>query len=507
MKRAIFPVLVLVILVVTAVVCADFYLYYRNTLHDNGRWISSKVRLARRPLASVAFLVTNVTLAQNRLNLASWQGFQEIIHKRTMNLSRLEADVFVSDSDHYSMIAVVDRHDGGFSGFALRNPRVHQSYFFHADSLGRFSDKLPCGAGEKIKVQQWNRLRLDLKPHSVKVSINGVVAGTFERRAAGSGQWGFRVDSIGDDALLDNIVARDRGGEELVETFDNRRRLLPWAAALLAALLLVNGALFGVTRRRSPWPRLLLLNCVLAVSLSALYAYYYHHLSLLYPREEAINWRGFSNRLEGEHDMGRRLIKEYGTTKKEGEYRVILLGSSQTWGEGASRDDRTLASVVERALNRDHVRLKKTFRCLNAGVRGGESSVLSQVYEEHLLKVKPDLLVVNLGNMDQDGRILGKSLERLVSLNRARGIKTVMSLEPSLKLEEGLVKKHGVMKRVAAKYGIPVVESQQFLASKRDSGFLWWDGVHLSDYGQHLLAQRMLAGIARALEKPEAESK
>lgn len=500
MKRALYTVLLSVVLVVNAVVCADFYLYYCNSLHDNGDWISSKVQLARRPLAAVAFLVTNVTLASNRLNLASWQGFQEIIHRRPLDLASLELDVFVSDSDHYSLVTVFDRHEQGFSGFALHNPRVRSSQFFHATSRGRFTSRTPArGRGGLIRAGMWNRLRLDFAEDHVAVQINDQPVGRQARRVKGVRQFGFRVNSIGDEVLLDNIMARDRQGHTFLETFDNRRHLPWWIMGWLVVLLLVNAALFWLTRRGNPWPRLLLLNTVLAASVSGLYAYYFHHLSGLYPREEAINWRGFKNRLEGEHDMAMRLLKKYGTSKRPGVYRVMLIGSSQTWGEGASADRYTLARFVERALNRDHARHKKTFQCINAGVRGGESSGLSLVYKEQLLKLKPDLLVVNLSNMDQDGRILTRSLELFISLNRARGIKTVLSLEPSLKYDEELKKKHAVMRAVAAKHRLRVVESQKYLESKRGDGFLWWDGVHLSDYGQQLLSGRMVEGINQAL--------
>ncbi len=499
MKRALYTVLLSVLLVANAVVFADFYLYYRNSLHENGNWISSKVKLARRPLASVAFLVTNVTLAHNRINLASWQGFQEIIHVRPMDLASLEMDVFVSDSDHYSLVTVFDRHAGGFSGFALHNPRIRKSKFFHATSLGRFTSKKSAGPGGQIQNGTWNRLKLEFTDEHVAVQINGEAVGRQARKVKGARQFGFRVDSIGDEALLDNIVARDRQGRTFEETFDNRRHLPWWILGFLAALLLVNAALFWFTRKGNPWPRLVLLNVVLAASVSGLYAYYYYNLSVLYPREEAINWRGFKNRLEGEHDMAMRQIKKHGTKKGPGEYRVMLIGSSQTWGEGASLDKYTLAQFVERALNKQRALPGKTFRCINAGVRGAESSGLSQVYKEQLLKLKPDLLVVNLSNMDQDGKILTRSLELFISLNRARGIKTVLSLEPSMTYDEELKKKHAVVRAVAAKHRLTVIESQAHLASKRGDGFLWWDGVHLSDYGQQLLSVRMVQGIKKAL--------
>jgi lysophospholipase L1-like esterase len=46
------------------------------------------------------------------------------------------------------------------------------------------------------------------------------------------------------------------------------------------------------------------------------------------------------------------------------------------------------------------------------------------------------------------------------------------------------------MKTVAARFGIPLANLQSWLDAdgNRDSGFLWWDGVHLTSWGQALAA-------------------
>jgi lysophospholipase L1-like esterase len=58
------------------------------------------------------------------------------------------------------------------------------------------------------------------------------------------------------------------------------------------------------------------------------------------------------------------------------------------------------------------------------------------------------------------------------------------------------------MREVAARHAIPVVEVHDALAAERDSGFLWWDRVHLTSYGQERLARHLFE--QRALWLPPA---
>jgi lysophospholipase L1-like esterase len=45
-----------------------------------------------------------------------------------------------------------------------------------------------------------------------------------------------------------------------------------------------------------------------------------------------------------------------------------------------------------------------------------------------------------------------------------------------------------------------VVEVHEPLVAERDGGFLWWDRVHLTSYGQERLARRLLEARAEWLD-------
>ncbi len=59
-----------------------------------------------------------------------------------------------------------------------------------------------------------------------------------------------------------------------------------------------------------------------------------------------------------------------------------------------------------------------------------------------------------------------------------------------------LREKHALMRRVAAAAGVPTLDAQGFLERHHDDGYLWWDFVHLSDFGHRLVARLLLARLS-----------
>jgi hypothetical protein len=53
------------------------------------------------------------------------------------------------------------------------------------------------------------------------------------------------------------------------------------------------------------------------------------------------------------------------------------------------------------------------------------------------------------------------------------------------------------MREVGAATGTPVVDMMALLAGERDTGFLWWDGVHLTSFGHRRFAELLHAELLR----------
>ncbi len=482
-----------------ALLGADLYLYYENSLQQNGFWKATKLHLAKRPLSAAAFYITNTTLAQNRLNLASWHMINEVVSRRPLALTRMDFELSALSPSRCFVSAIFNRDDAGYSGLMLCGSGPQESFFYDATAKGTFTRKVPVGR-LKLHPEGWNQLSLSFAATHTTLRANGAVAAEYELKIKPRQRIGFRTTGHIDEVLLDNVTLHEGASVAREETFANRRHLAAWAGLFFLALLALCGPLVWLSRRRRPLLRVLLLNLSLALSISALYAAYYHHFSSLYPTDESIDWRGYEIHNEGESEMAGRLLREYGGAKGAGVFRTIFIGASQTWGEGATTLERTLVHQAEVILNR-RARGGVKHQCINAGVRGSNSGRLLAVYREHLLKLTPDLLVINLGFMEDDTAAFRRNLEAFARLNEAAGIRTVLVNEPSRETDARLKKNQDVMRALGRARSFPVVEMHQHLTHEEHSGFLWWDIVHLSDHGQDLFAKKVVQdGIARVLK-------
>ena len=77
----------------TALASSELYLQRGNVLHDNPRWLSSKVELEKGVVAGATYVVTRRALAGNRLNLGSWFGYQEIVLRDSLSAASVAFDV------------------------------------------------------------------------------------------------------------------------------------------------------------------------------------------------------------------------------------------------------------------------------------------------------------------------------------------------------------------------------------------------------------------------------
>ncbi len=167
--------------------------------------------------------------------------------------------------------------------------------------------------------------------------------------------------------------------------------------------------------------------------------------------------------------------------------RILFVGTSQTAGIGASKKEETMIRVTEDILNESVI---SRYECINAGVPGTRAIALVEYYENSWIKLKPKVTVINLSNNDVHVKDFRASLQRFVELNRNAGIETVFMLEAnSREVDTQLFKFHNVMKEVGQENNITIFDLHNYMLEKDDTGILWWDGVHMTSYGQRIAAE------------------
>ena len=177
--------------------------------------------------------------------------------------------------------------------------------------------------------------------------------------------------------------------------------------------------------------------------------------------------------------------------------KILFLGSSQMWGEGATFHSDKIAAQIQKNLS-NHFREKKNFYVINASKRGTGSKELLERHKNHLSFFNPDLVVINLSSNDRIGSF-HKNLNSLLEINKSIKSRTLFVLEAN-STEENIVhlkRRHDVVTHLAREKEIPWIDLHGYLANTDvyDSGILWWDMVHLTSYGQKIAAGFITKGI------------
>lgn len=484
-----------------AEVICESVLHGRNTLHNNGEWLATKLELEKGVIGAVAYVLTRPALAMNVLNLGAWLGHQEVLLRRPVSPRRVEFDFRLEDGAY--LVFVFNKHAGGFAGFRFsRNPRF-ESISFSATAAGRFLDRHPLEPD--VLDDGWMHAVVEFREHDVVAGVDGEMVGRWEGIVVGDQRIGFRAGGV--PACVDDveIVGGDPSGN-FRETFAGRARWARVFPAVAAALILLHGLLlvFVVVTRRggANAPRvfyLATLNALIIVGGGLYYLTDFFVLSHRYAPPS--DYRGYVSTIESPLEVLQRLRETYPATPADGTVRILFIGTSQTWGAGARTEDETFVRRIERALNEEGTSPGR-YECINAGISGTDSSDLLRYYREEWIHWDPRVVVINLGTNDMRPDVLGSNLAEFLSLNRARGIRTLLVMEANSveQARDHLLLNHEAMRHAAAEYPTPIVSMHTHLAGSCDAGFLWWDFVHLTSAGHELVAEKILPELVRLVD-------
>jgi lysophospholipase L1-like esterase len=100
-------------------------------------------------------------------------------------------------------------------------------------------------------------------------------------------------------------------------------------------------------------------------------------------------------------------------------------------------------------------------------------------------------MVINLGANDEAPG-LRKGLTGFLEINRDAGTRTLLIEEPVIRgVSERFEDKYAVIRELGSAYRAPVLPLVEYLQDPKieTSGFLWWDWVHQTPYGQQVVAE------------------
>jgi lysophospholipase L1-like esterase len=451
----------------------------KNSLHENGNWVSEKVQLKKGVMGSVAYLTTRVALNQNRLNLNAWHGYQSIELKKKIDYTEVSFDFSLEDELSYLIFYFSKKGEDRLGLLLSRNSDFTNS-FVVVDGEGKFTHQKSI----ELEDIENGTVQLNINSTATTVQINNKKYDLprLLEKYLGNKIVGFRGSY--NKVIVDNISIDPNRPSAFFEDFTHKGDIIDSTFKIFLSIILCLFIFNLLTKNELKYKvSITLLSISLAfidnIYLSSLYNTENHKNSSLYP----IN-------VESAEQVKIRLNKLISKLKETTESKILFLGTSQTWGSGAKNNDDTFVTRLESLLNENKEKKKI---CINAGVLGWKLKYIIKEYEENWMKFSPSIVVLNLSYNDYAEKNFAINLQKLIDINNAANIETIFILEAMSKEVRGsfIEVNHQVMKSIAQKNNIQFINMHQYLASKQGQGLIWWDSIHLSSFGQELVANKI----------------
>lgn len=517
----------------------EVVLYSENTLLINGQWKVSKRLAEISTMGGDEYLITRSPLAGNRLHLASWYGFQEVTLRDQFRPREIRFRFRLMDQAYFYL--TYGRHESRLLAVRFSRKAGLPSAIMDISPVGQFETiELIAPA---LEAARWHDALIKLEENTCSIRIDGDEVFRGPRELGKEGAVGFRGGFL--DGEIDDVRIWGEG-RAFTESFGNTKQgwtlfaiHLGGLLILLAALLCAEWVCCSSLRWKIPLVQFSFLALV-AIVIGSLYLTFDYTfwsrlpLSVLtqpLPSERQTptsslfeNLRfGFFKRwyqAAGGQEITKAAISDSGypanrihagpvvcrsrsapcRVLSEEDFngfvagsrldrRVVFAGTSQTIGVGATNLDETFFVRTHRLLadNLSPLNLES----INISIAAVSPPVLLREYEQKYLRLKPDLMVINLGTngINED---LATGLSGFLEINRSHQISTIIILEPnSSEAATPITEKHHIMRTIADKNHIPILDLQAYLSDPAvdRSGALWWDFVHLTSFGHSLVAK------------------
>jgi len=527
--------------------------YSNNTLQNHPEWVSGKLNVFRQYLmgGEDTFYSRHI-LQRNRLNVHTAFGFNLIDLNRVFQPSLIAFDFFLGENAYLAFL--FNKTFEGFSGIRVsRNPKF-KNMSFHADASGRFTEVNPLsiqhvGSG-------WHHMELRFIKNSLLLSVDKRLVTTIKISPLKEQIIGFRSGIK--ECLVKHLFIKDIDQNIIPSSFENDRHT--WILFLSSYAFIFSFSLLLLIIFDKKY--VFYLHYLTILGLAAYYDFDYTYWSAQYfstnfhatrpfhqpPSSNSFEERrawffnkfnrldptppNYSSRTNPEPLSSFLHISMEPGNEKDADFQIFIndrppqfqdfdksdavmaslkkefhkssdfvtcfLGSSQTWGAGASKEEDLLAFQFHKRMV-SHDKDKHNIITLNLSRSAYTSTEILQRYKTLTTVLIPHLTIVNLSNNDNDPAVFRQNLESLAKFNEEHHVRTVFTLEPN-SLERRLTDiqlKHQIMRSVAATHHLLCLDLHSFFQRDDiyDSGFIWWDFVHLTSYGQRLAAEFIWNGI------------
>lgn len=469
---------------------------------DHPLWAWRKAHLHFMPVGTRGLMPGPQAFAGNRVNLHAWHGNQEIVLRYPVDPARLSFRARLDTSAY--LVVFLNRtrsvplpEDPPDRALRVSSNPSTPSAWLLVDPEGRFMERAPFTLPHPMDAGAWHCFTLEFSNDRVKLFQDGVAVSDIPRDWAGPRHIAFRGSDSRYYCAVDDARAEDAAGNVLfTETFDRRDLFgFAWGCCFLACFGVSAGLLLLVAQKpafRTVVTALLLLGQVSLVLCGTVFwimatrqRAYYPPAPLLIDREQAHVRKVLTERQD-------TMMQACDTVTEP--LKVVFLGTSQTWGEGASAPGLEWARRSVSILNSYNV--LPPLGTVNAAVPGAVSAQLADLYAELLTHCPHQVLCVNLGINDKDPEELERHLDRITREARDHDVAVILFSEAAqFSRDPAFNLKVRSIQRVAERYHLPYLNLDEAIG-QADDGLRWWDSAHPTDWGHHLIAD----AVARFLK-------
>ncbi len=517
--------------------------YSQNTFNRYKDWITQKRMSAIGITGADEFLIERSSLAQNRLNLGVFYAHQEVILLKEMKIRNVEFSFKLQEKSYLQFL--IRKPNNLFWGLRIYDDPSKKSFAFIRNNDGEFLQK------ESVVLKgissSDNNISLQVNDNKILVSLNDQLAVVAPLTQNLDGRIGFR-GSHGNVSVDDIKVF---GFDDLIyeESFNDSSDLTLLILIHFILLLFFFEFVYYLILRL--WPRfekvnlrlskvIVMFEMLIIFSMSFIFDFYYWSPKDFYtnsvalsPNDEievplaekirstlfnkwysVLNINGNSDNLlintnyptelyfsepflcadstdckvYDENDLSQLSFDS--ACKK-----ILFFGTSQTYGAGATEINKSMFAKANYFL-----KAKSRFKCLIAlnVSRSGEKIVdVLSYYQNNFSNFNPDFLVVNI-SMNDTPETLKYSLPVLKRFVQTGNIKSLLVKEAMIGMEHvfrsGLIYKHNILEDIVDNKIIFITNLDSYLRSfyQNQTGDIWWDYVHMTDYG-HSIAGKFIA--------------
>lgn len=497
------PKAIFALCAIWCVLCAALFtaiaLLHENTLSTNGNWICAQLENPTRTSYAVRIMSTRRALLGNCLTPGG--------HDHTTQ--------FITTAEKYptdrikTKIKLTPQSWGGFvfnktpstvTGVIVSTHPLRPSMFFQVDDKMLFTKTLEFSPPPLVE-NKFFELETTFTGSTAEIFINSQPVAKWKITLPENKTPGF-VSGTPECSFDDfRIWGKNSEIPVFTETFSNTKNM----GTIFALCLLVlaasayTGYAFAIKTKSAFLAERLIELSIVVLLLAASIA-----VTLRFSEISILNWNAQRNNLAfGEEQAimkaklknspkAYEILQTNLTFQKRHIFSspkpqtVVVIGDSQTWGEGLKNLNNSFDQIAQRLLEKN---LNTTVNCVNLATRGYTASDLLKLYSHYISNLKPIVCIINNGYTDFHKACRDKlkpTLESFIKLNEKYGVKTVFiaqSTNPEAEfrqLHEYLYEK---VVQTGLEHNIPVWDLNSYMPKFNNRGFVWYDYVHFSETG------------------------